>query len=327
MPHRLAAAVLAAAALTGLVGCATRPEDVAAAQLQWSSLPDAVHDALGVGAAAGEAWGSIGEHWSISAPVQLDAAADPAVLGGDVTAACHAAVAALAGQDVQAYGVLPLVPGVVRATDETCARGLALGSWSRDLGSVDSPGRWVEEGQLVLGRERDGSAEMLGLALHLDERLLTTSSTAPPWTQPLAPVDPAGWDLALAAAASPLPLEAGMPAAPSTGQPSRVVLTAPAGTTLTATASCSAGRRPVEVQVASPLFTGRSSAVTMSPVDPEDPPGGADRVACGGGTATGPIHPTLRYTDTAGRRVDVALVLLSDRPVWDARMTTTVSVG
>jgi hypothetical protein len=319
----VAGALASTVLLTALAGCMTRPGDVAAARAQWATLPAEVHDALGVGEPDGEAWGSIGEHWSISAPVRLDTPEAPPLLAATLTARCHAVVDALAGQDVQAYGVLPLVPGVVRATDETCARGLALGSWSTTPGSPDSVGRWAEEGELVLGRERDGRAEMLALTVRLDDVTLSTTSTIPPWTQELAPFDAAAWDAELARVAAVLPVEITAGTAP----PERVVLAVPAGTGITATASCTPGERPTRVVVRSASTTDVGSSVTTAPVNPDEPPGGDPRVDCGAGTVTGPLRPSLTYTDTAGRDADVALVWLSDRPVWGSTPSTTLSAG
>ncbi|SSC25402.1 Hypothetical protein KLENKIAIHU_4026 [Klenkia terrae] len=315
---RLRTAVLLALVAAGVVGCSTPRSEVDAAQRQWDSIPDEVRAALGLGEPEGSAWGSVGEHWKIEAPLGIAATGDPAVLGSGITSACHAVVDALAGTDVQAFGVLPLVDGVVRATHESCDRGLALGSWSTELGSADSPGRWTELGDLVLGRERDGRAEMLGPRLQLAAGIVSTSSTTPPWTSTVIPFDPADWDDALAAASTPLPL-----VAPGEGQ---VVLITPAGTAVTGTAECATGERDTEVTVASPVFVDATiSSITVNAVPDGEPVPG--RVGCGRGPAGAPILPTLSYTTAAGEAIDVAVVAIGRPTVWGSRLTASITAG
>lgn len=318
---RLRSAVLLALLATGLVGCSTPRAEVAAAQRQWDTLPDDVRTALGLGEPQGSAWGSVGEHWAISAPLRLPATGDPRVLGSSIRTACHAVVDALAGTDVRAYGVIPLVPGVVEATHEACDRGLALGSWSTELGSTDSPGRWVEEGQLVLGRPGAGRADMLGPALRLVEGVLAISSTVTPWTGAVVPFDAAAWDAALVARSTPLPLVGPGPV------PGPVVLRVPSGTAVTATAECTAGARDTQATVHSPVFPGSTTtSITVTAVDPDQEADPA-RVRCGGGPVSGPVLPTLSYTTAGGEPVDVAVVAIRRSSEWGSRLTASITAG
>ncbi|SDP55411.1 hypothetical protein SAMN05660199_04208 [Klenkia soli] len=317
---RLRTAVLLALVATGVVGCSTPRAEVEAAERLWGSIPDDVRDALGLGDPEGHAWGSIGEHWQIEAELGIRATPDPRVLGSGIASACHAVVDALAGTDVQAFGVMPFVPGVVRATHETCDRGLALGSWSTELGSADSPGRWTEQGDLVLGRERDGRAEMLGPGLRLTAGTVTASSTTTPWTSAVVPFDAAAWDAALTAASTPLPLS---PAPPD----QQIVLRVPAGTAVTGTAECGVGRGATTVTVASPIFAAATiSSISVHAASPDDDPapGGA---LCGAGPVSAPIRPTLSYTTAAGEAVDVAVVAVGRETVRGSRLTASVAAG
>ena len=316
---RLRSAVLLALVAVGAVGCGTPRSEVDAAQRGWDAVPDDVRVALGLGEPEGHAYGSVGEHWQIEAPLGIPVREDPRVLGGGIAASCHAVVDALAGGDVQAFGVMPLVPGVVRATHDTCDRGLALGSWSTELGSPDSPGRWTELGDLVLGRERDGRAEMLGPGLRLTEGIVSVTSDMASWTTDVVAVDAAAWDDALVAASTPLPLVATVE--------QQVVLRIPAGTPVTGTASCTPGDRDTQATVASPIFaTGTISSIAANAVFPDEEPGPA-RVACGEGPVSGPVLPTLSYTTAAGEAVDVAVVALGRPTVLGSRLTASITAG
>jgi hypothetical protein len=316
---RLRSAALLALVASGVVGCTTPRSEVEAAQRGWDAIPDDVRVALGLGEPQGHAYGSAAEHWQIEATLGTRVVEDPALLGGGIATACHAVVDALATTDVQAFGVMPLVPGAVRATHETCDRGLALGSWSTELGSPDSPGRWTELGDLVLGRERAGRVEMLGPGLRLTEGIMSVTSDMGPWTTDVVAFDAASWDDALAAASTPLPLA-------STGD-EQVVLVVPAGTPVIGSGSCTTGERDTRVTVASPIFASATiSSIAVNAVFPDDEPV-PGRALCGTGPVSAPVHPTLSYTTAAGDPVDVAVVSIGRATVRGSRLTASITAG
>ncbi|KQS63621.1 hypothetical protein [Modestobacter sp. Leaf380] len=321
-PTRWTCTVGLVVGLAALPGCGllTPQEAVDAAEAQWESVPAAARDALRLGERQSQAEGSVADRWAIWADSALaPGEGDGEVLGSGVVAACTAVADALAGTGVQAFGVLPLTPGLVAADGDTCARGLTLGSWrttSRDEDVRDAQGRPLATGELQLGRAGDDDrVQLLGVALDLTSGLLETSSDTPPWTAPVTEVDAVDVDAALLDAALELPSDL-------TGTVEDVVVVVvPAGTTLRATVGCSAPLGGIGIESPSTTY-GLTSAVTVEYGSPGEDAG---QVACDGAPAVVDLVPTLRWTPAGGEPTDV--VVLETARLADGPTTLVLDGG
>jgi hypothetical protein len=286
----------------GATGCSILTPDAAveAAEQQWDALTPAVQDALGLHDQDEFPTGNVAEVWVVRAELDLDVPAgdttDPAAVR---TASCLAVARALADTDLRAYGWLPVGPELVAAGPDTCVRGLGGGWWTEGARPTGPTGEYGRHGSLELGRATDGGqADLVGVTLDLVDLTLEASSDASPWSSPVVELDAQLFDQRLGALATPLPTD--LVISDNIGR--QLVVAVPAGSTVTATASCpTAGPTSGRVAIETTTATIRVAPGALGPGQ-----SGAAAVDCPG-TATAPLAPADRVQTLTGP-ADVVVV-------------------